>query len=593
MHHHACALAYAGLWTLLCLFTTPSPAKEHPIHDFSSFAPHYEAQFGHSLSLKKETRFYADDNWLYPERWFEQSNEDHHQVFSFDPNSFMNFKNHEDFLSAKIAHYDQFNFSKKRQEYRLSYPAYFYWNGLFHPPMTLSDFSSDLKKIDKAYRNPASSNHEFLTSDYQAEIDSKTKTEMTFSNQLNLLKNRDSIEHKIALVKSTQNYFYASVMVFACGKKELELATAMASAATAGKDIRLMVEGLYSPVFSRCLKVMRKGGVKVVYSLDSLNPKNPISLLHNKFWIQDGKEAILGGQNMSSSQNKADGKNHYYRDTDVAIKGPLVTDLMDEFSKLWERHTTRHPLSEFKRSVADRKNLERLQGLRGTAAYPEHLDKPFGQINGACRVVFQGPQNERRTVGELYWELLQKTKNSFTLTSPIIRFDPKIIKGKYKFQESSIWPDRMADYLIRNPHIKGNIISNGSLANGADMTVVLWDQWKKALAQGKNTKARLFQKLMVFFARQRSRSNIESMALLRRHTGLMPWYHYSFAHQKIAVFDGIVTSIGSFNMDSNSARFNHEMTMLCSDPKLQVQVDEMLYIDMVNSIPVPWPGAIR
>lgn len=599
MQQIALKLVFTGLWTLFA-YSTQLHAKSGPVIDFSLLEPFYQREFGHSLRLITPTDFTLRKNRLLPLVWSQLPDAELNTFFSFDPFAYTTHRQAKDFLSAKRSFYDNLNFSKKEQNHHSPLPLYFYWNGLFHPPLQESEIAQDLQKIDATYTLPLSEEHLYLSASFQENIDELSNSELSFGNQLTLLKNNESIAKKISMVKQTKDFFYASVMVFACGKKEEELARAMVFAATQGKDIRLIIEGLYSPVFSKCLRLMKEGGVKVAYSKDTINPKNPLALFHNKLWIQDGKYAIIGGQNMTSSQNKSTGLDHYYRDTDVFFQGPVVKDLLLEYLSLWKRHKKKNDqdnkLEVLRQKILAQQKLERQNNKRGISSYPTNLNRPLSEVNGACRMIFQGPNRERRTLGKVYSEYLQHTKKNFFLTSPIIRFNKKIITGEKKLNsnsEKNLWPDIMADHLARNPHIKGHVLSNASLANGADITVALWDLWKKALNKNQHALARLISKVMHRFAKTRSKANIEHMSLLRRETGLTPWYHFSFSHQKLAIFDGIATSIGSFNLDVNSSKLNYEMTMICIDPNFQSAVDAMLLTDLANSIPVPRMETIR
>jgi cardiolipin synthase len=96
-------------------------------------------------------------------------------------------------------------------------------------------------------------------------------------------------------------------------------------------------------------KRLRDGGIQVV----EFNPVNPLNdngewLLihpdHRKILIVDGSVAIIGGINISSvyssslsSRKKGPGESLPWRDTDIRIEGPAVTEAQKLFLETWRK----------------------------------------------------------------------------------------------------------------------------------------------------------------------------------------------------------------------------------------------------------------
>jgi cardiolipin synthase len=96
-------------------------------------------------------------------------------------------------------------------------------------------------------------------------------------------------------------------------------------------------------------KRLRDGGIRVV----EFNPKNPFKapgswfLMHHdhrKILIADGKVAIIGGVNISnvysgrlSGRKKVKGEPLVWRDTDLQIEGPAVTEVQKLFLDTWHK----------------------------------------------------------------------------------------------------------------------------------------------------------------------------------------------------------------------------------------------------------------
>ena len=96
-------------------------------------------------------------------------------------------------------------------------------------------------------------------------------------------------------------------------------------------------------------KRLRDGGIQVV----EFNPVNPFKAPgswflmrqdHRKILIADGKVAIIGGINISnvyssrlSGRKKVKGEPLTWRDTDIQIEGPAVTEVQKLFLETWSK----------------------------------------------------------------------------------------------------------------------------------------------------------------------------------------------------------------------------------------------------------------
>lgn len=88
---------------------------------------------------------------------------------------------------------------------------------------------------------------------------------------------------------------------------------------------------------------LRDAGVQIV----DYNPLNPVTFNfrdHRKILVVDGEKAIVGGINLSTSYQTLAGSGGaggkpapYWRDTDLQIEGPVVSQLQDLFFKHWQQ----------------------------------------------------------------------------------------------------------------------------------------------------------------------------------------------------------------------------------------------------------------
>jgi len=129
---------------------------------------------------------------------------------------------------------------------------------------------------------------------------------------------------------------------------------------------------------------------------ESVRPKTVSHLTHNKFWIFDHHQAILGGQNIMDSENLGTGLNEGARDTEVYIDGPVATDLSLTFARIWEKNRTRNhtSLAVAAEQYAKVMDEEKSSGKRGRDHYQRVLTNSESLNNGVCRVLSQEPGEE-------------------------------------------------------------------------------------------------------------------------------------------------------------------------------------------------------
>jgi len=142
---------------------------------------------------------------------------------------------------------------------------------------------------------------------------------------------------------------------------------------------------------------LRKAGAKVL----EFNPMNPLMRRmarspndrdHRKIFIVDGQVAIVGGINLSTTYQSrpldsggGDQKPEHWRDTDMELHGPIVTELQKLFFGQWYKH------------LGDK--------IDDTGYYPEL--KPQG--SEVVRVIASGPD---QTTSRYYVTLLSAIRNA-------------------------------------------------------------------------------------------------------------------------------------------------------------------------------------
>ncbi|MBT3983101.1 MAG: phosphatidylserine/phosphatidylglycerophosphate/cardiolipin synthase family protein [Bacteriovoracaceae bacterium] len=517
-------------------------------------------------------------------------------LFTTDVLSYNQFFGGENFLDAKRLAYTELEFNEKRQQYQRKVPYVSYWTGLNHAPIRelesdeLSTYSD--KFPDHNGESP------LITAQAQKKLSEVSKTELTVGNKMVLLPNESSVERRIKLVKNAKEYFFASVMYFQCKGKSGELIDAMIDASeNRGVDVRFIVEGVFTVFETKCLKKMKRAGISILKPFTFLNPKHLFSVMHTKVWIADGKKAVLGGQNLLNQYAEATGFNHQNRDTDVFVEGPTVTDITHQYLNMWIAKRSKKKkfmcdgcegqiLRDYRKNILAQKKEQRRLAIRG-ANFINQFDDKLPLNEGVCRSLLQTPGNEVQSdIGKTLYESLKLSSHSLVFTTPNLSY----IERKAKEHKRGRWNHKIMKELIAKSDdgFKSTMLSNGFWGGVGEFSTVFRHKMEKALDKGKSKMAKFWERRYFRSDLNYAKGGIPLFKGLAQNTNLDIWTYFQYTHQKVFLFDQIMSVIGSFNMDAHSSRNNYEISMFCLDEDLAGQLKRQLTLDLVNSIPV-WP----
>ena len=509
--------------------------------------------------------------------------------FTFDESGFIKSMNQPDFLQAKIAYYKNLAFDGKSQTYERKYIYPNDWKDLFFPPvheLTLPDQSYDQRWVDRASLPKDSA---YYSSEWHKSVDAKTGTRLTFGNKLELLENGLSLQKKIELAKKATQSIYAGVMTFTCDPNSDQLVDVLIDRAKAGVDVRVVMEGLWTEIgYKKCAKKMRKGGIDLVLTNDMVKIFKPQILFHNKIWIFDNNEAIMGGQNIIDSDGASTGYNHMNRDVDIHVEGPAVTDIMQGYAGFWDHFVdTKHKkkkhrnLDNLRAAIAKRLSDETAAKQRGQENYDQLLGDESTRNKGVCRFGIQGPQGDRYLVSKLYAEYIGRAEQSLYLTSPDISFQ----EGDYKKVEGEtlIWN------AVQNRAKAGvlvDVITTGIDSEEGELGSKLRGLADKYQTNGHPGIADFVRKWSMKLSRGEAREDRHFLEALAVNPTLRPWSFFQYYHGKTILMDRRVMAVGSFNLEDYSSNHSHESTIICQDDDLVKQQDREILRDLVNSVPV-------
>lgn len=512
-----------------------------------------------------------------------------HSLFETDVERYIKNEGAQDFVSAKKKYYARQVFDRSTQQYSRSYVYPSDWKSLNHNPIREIDLPSTVYGEHFEPIDPKTVQQSpLLEVDFQNKLDELTGTEMTAGNKLRLLNNGQvSYAEKVRMIKQSKRFFHSIVMVQYCDEANSEIVDAMIERARAGVDVRLMTEGVWTKlILKKCLAKLRNGGVKVTLGKGFFNPRTMFTVHHTKFWIRDGEEAIIGGQNMHDFENSSNGFNNHTRDKDVHVTGPAVTDMQREYIRIWNHQQRKHradpTMAQYSQLVAQKEATERAQGLRGKNLYGSWLNQEdASQIPGVCRVLVQGTKTTQtpQIISKAYLEIMKNAKFSMIINSPTFRYR----ENSSNAYDNSQIIRAIADGAKRGVNV--DLVSNGVDGGWGEAGHQLRLLAKKLRRKGQTSLAVMIEGLdktvAIFIGRAQRKNLLEGL----KGTGVDIWLYFNHIHSKQMTFDHIMTSTGSFNLDQHSYK-NHESTMICLDKKLADESLQGFISDIVNSAPV-------
>jgi phosphatidylserine/phosphatidylglycerophosphate/cardiolipin synthase-like enzyme len=530
-------------------------------------------------------------------------------LFKFDIDAYMQANPGKDFVTAKKNAFKKLAFDKESQHFDRDYLHMSDWKSLFHPPV--KDLEGNLDRFYKdSHEIP--SNSKMLTAEFNRELDTVSSSELTSGNKLKLLVNGLSFQEKLRQVRNAKKSILVGVMTFASDPSAFEMIDLLIEKKKQGLDVQIMVEKLWTSVFFRkTIDKINAGGIKLMLANDmfpyKLKNENR-SLFHNKIWIFDGEKAIVGGQNIVNSANNSTGFNHWNKDTDVLIEGPMVTDVLREYNvlkkrydkRLFERKNKQFNLhtgttaEEYDAIIEAKLADERAKGLRGQDNYEKWFSNPETATNGACRFVIQGPQKDKHAISKAYVKVIEAAQDHIYFVSQHIQYDTTLP------DEEVSWETAVFKSFFKrgDAGVKIDLIANGIDGGFAEIG--------QNITAGKKSDKRI-NRLEKKFARQEKRGEEPGTFMSRLSTKLglsstkkfgtyldqatqednfTAWMHFQYIHSKTLLIDNIMASVGSYNFEPYSAEKSHESTVLCYDQRLASELKADNVRDIVNSTPV-------
>jgi cardiolipin synthase len=297
------------------------------------------------------------------------------------------------------------------------------------------------------------------------------------------------------------------------GKRFME---ALAERAAAGVKVRFLYDAVGSwRLTSRALRVLLKAGGQAIPFLPFLNPlrrRIQINLRnHRKLLIVDGRIGFTGGLNLGDEYVSKDPHFGLWRDDFVRIEGPAVAGLQRVFTEDWDFAADEDPLDG-----------------------PDYFPKPVNHGATKVQVAWSGPDQDIRTIREVYFAAIMRARKRVWLTTPYFVPDAGLYDALCTAARSGrdvrvLCPFRPDHWLA---HLAGRYY------------------WDHLLAAG----------------------------------GKVYQYTAGFVHTKLLMVDDVWSSIGTANFDNRSLLLNFEVTCLIESAEVQANLERAFLRDLEASI---------
>lgn len=228
-------------------------------------------------------------------------------------------------------------------------------------------------------------------------------------NKLEILENGDAAFPAMlnAIAEAKDHIHFETYLLYGHNPIGQKFINALCEKAKQGVEVRFLVDHVGSRLSSAQKRQMTKCGVRWV-QFNRFNLFKPLKSnlrTHRKILVIDGKLAFTGGMGFGSEwEGNADSPNHW-RDIQVRIEGPVVSQLQELFSTNWEKSTG-----------------ERIKGER----YFPPLE-PKGDIR--CGTVGKWLENGKNKIREMWLLPLATAKSYYYMAIGYFLPDPDTMKA--------------------------------------------------------------------------------------------------------------------------------------------------------------------
>ncbi len=392
--------------------------------------------------------------------------------------------------------------------------------------------------------------HPILAPDFQRELSTKTNSVLTCSDEIKLLVDgKESYPERWRMLENAKERIYISTMYIFKDDTANRLRDTLIRKKNEGVDVRMIVYGPYMTSNRAFYREIRKHGIKLqtYSSLMSWIYATPMQFyrrhLHDKIFVVDGEEAIVGGMNWSSryARGGTNSDEVAWRDTDILVTGQQARVIELEFLKRWYREDSHDQFAACEQELAQ---------MRAHLVYPDEHEytnffEPCSEnytVTGLTRFLYQQPAEDRCAyMTEFYKEIINNSQSYVYWQSISMR--PSRLQKKILLDAAARGVDVR---LLTNSQRNMRMIPFGGLP-----VYIFTHAWYKDLLEGG---VRIFE------------------------------YNGDAAlHAKAFLADDVVGVIGSYNATVTSSRYYTEAGVVTYDTKSIADIKKMFADDFALS----------
>ncbi|NDD27647.1 MAG: phosphatidylserine/phosphatidylglycerophosphate/cardiolipin synthase family protein [Proteobacteria bacterium] len=392
-----------------------------------------------------------------------------------------------------------------------------------------------------------------LTPDVQTHIDNVTGVARSHGNDVRLLTNGvQAYDARTRLMSAAKHSICLQTYIFRDDETGRRTAELLREKAREGVDVRVIVDGIGSHDTPKSLfDEMRADGVKVI----NFNPLSSLERLnhrwHQKMLIVDDGAAVMGGMNVGSeyalygtghvdlSNGASASSATWVRDTDIVATGPVVVDAMKTFARNWQ--------------LADADDAVKVPAAHAAPPVPID-DLAIGFIhkmrahteptrNVDTRLLVHRPYEDRDTrIEDWYVAMLDNAQTTAYISNAY--FVPT---------------DAVTAALERAAKrgVDVRVLTNSAETNDSTLPLAQW--------AGRASYEQLLEAGVRIYETPDANRVLQHL------------------HKKTAVFDGVSSTVGSYNLDPRSANLNSENTLVIEGADFGRQMNRMFANDLRKS----------
>lgn len=360
---------------------------------------------------------------------------------------------------------------------------------------------------------------------------------VTWGNEVTLLPGGDqAFPRMLEAIAAARHEVLLESYIFADDATGREFLAALGDAARRGCTVRLMCDGIgsFSLPRSRLAELEHAGGQALIY-----RPVAPWRRRwgfwrrdHRKLLAVDGEVGFIGGLNIADEYDDRRTPERPWRDMHMCVRGPAAAAMERLFVNTWNGE------SERARQLVPTTGLVSIDP-RGERPRPISPDAP----PLAVQVVGNMLRRHRTLIARSFLYAVSRATRSVYLANP---------------------------YFIPDRHVSRAL--------------------RRAVARGVDVRVVIPARSDILLCDLASRAALP--ALLRDGVRVAEW-NDGMLHAKVAAVDGKWATVGSYNLDHQSLRYNLEATANVFDETVAAELESRLREDFAASVEISLAGYTR